>query len=308
MRILIVGSSGFVGQNFLDYLFNKREIEIHTLDRVQNEQDGLIAHTWDEFQNLDLATIAKVFYFTGKAHDIKKNTSDQEYFDVNVGLLKIFLQRAQQSDFSGQIVYLSSVKAVADSVEGILTEEQIPLPKTSYGKSKLAAEELLKSSVFASQTFILRPCMIHGKGNKGNLNQLFGFVKKGIPNLLAAYTNERSLLSIDNLVHVFDEIIHNRLPIDTYHVADEGYISTHEIMDVIGNTIGKKVFHIKLPPFLVLALAKVGDYLPLPLNSERLQKLTENYRVSNDKLQKKMTTMLPLPLKKGLKNTIQTFE
>ena len=78
---------------------------------------------------------------------------------------------------------MSSVKAVADVVDGILTEDVIPNPKTVYGKAKLAAEVYILSKEIPEnkRVYILRPCMIHGPNNKGNLNLLYSLVSKGIP-------------------------------------------------------------------------------------------------------------------------------
>ncbi len=79
-----------------------------------------------------------------------------------------------------KFIFFSTVKAVADSVEGILNEETTPNPKTAYGKSKLAAEQYINRQPIPDDklVYILRPCMIHGPGNKGNLNLLYSIVKK----------------------------------------------------------------------------------------------------------------------------------
>ena len=58
---------------------------------------------------------------------------------------------------------------------------------------------------------------------------------------------------------------------------------------------------------IVNLLAKIGDYLPLPINSERVQKLVENYEVSNHKIKKAMKKELPLSSKKGIEKTIASF-
>src|SRR5690606_1547157 len=108
-------------------------------------------------------------------------------------------------------IYMSSVKAAADTVDGILTEEKQPNPKTPYGQSKRKAEEYLLNATLpeGKRVYILRPCMIHGPGNKGNLNLLYKFVQKGIPYPLAAFENRRSFLSIDNLNFVILQLLQN---------------------------------------------------------------------------------------------------
>ena len=57
------------------------------------------------------------------------------------------------------------------------------------------------------QVYILRPCMIHGSGNKGNLNLLYNVVRKGIPWPLGAFENRRSFTSIDNLCYVVEGLL-----------------------------------------------------------------------------------------------------
>ena len=85
-------------------------------------------------------------------------------------------------------------------MQGILTEDTIPNPKTHYGISKLQAENYILDQKLpeGKRVYILRPCMIHGPGNKGNLNLLYTLVKKGFPWPLGAFENQRSFLSIDN--------------------------------------------------------------------------------------------------------------
>ena len=122
MKILIVGSTGFVGQNFLEFLNTKSEIEVLKLDRTNSKSEET-TYTWEVLDTMPFAEISHVFYFTGKAHDLKKTADDQAYFDINVGLTKRFLTAAEKGSFTGDFVFLSSVKAIADVVEDVLLED-----------------------------------------------------------------------------------------------------------------------------------------------------------------------------------------
>src|SRR5690606_34965976 len=129
-----------------------------------------------------------------------KTADDEIYFKINRDLtIQLFNEFLKSS--SKDFFYFSSVKAATDSVEGYLDEDFVAYPVTPYGKSKLAAEEHLLNQKLpeGKRVFIIRPCMIHGPGNRGNLNLLYKIVKKGIPWPLAAFENQRSFLSIDNL-------------------------------------------------------------------------------------------------------------
>jgi len=209
-------------------------------------------------------------------------------------------------------IYFSSVKAAADMVSGVLDEQYVPDPKTPYGRSKLAAEQYLLSQKLpeGKRLFVVRPCMIHGEGNKGNLNLLYKIVKKGIPWPLAGFENRRSFLSIDNLNYLIINIINNKnIPSGIYNFADDQTISTNRLIEIIAETLNKKPVFWALSQNFITRAAKIGGWLKLPLNTERLRKLTENYVVSNDKIKSALgIEKLPLSAEEGLVKTIKSFK
>jgi len=224
-----------------------------------------------------------------------------------------------------RFILFSSVKAVADRVEGVLTEDAVPDPKTPYGQSKLEAEkEVLKcgsSKVRESgettannandnhfRTYILRPCMIHGPGNKGNLNLLHGVVSKGMPWPLGAFENKRSFASIMNVCAAVDGFLTGNAPSGIYQVADDEPLSTNDLIGLIAESLGRRARIWKMPAGLVRQCAKVGDVLRLPLNSERLKKLTESYVVSNVKVKKALGwNSMPIRAEDGMRKTLGSF-
>tara|TARA_B100002052_G_C15837579_1_gene578530 strand:- start:1096 stop:1554 length:459 start_codon:yes stop_codon:yes gene_type:complete len=151
--------------------------------------------------------------------------------------------------------------------------------------------------------------MIHGPKNKGNLNLLYNLVSKRIPWVLGSFQNKRSYCSIDNLMFTIYELItNNKIPSGIYNVADDEYLSTNEIVTLMFNSNNQKPIIFNVPPFIVKCVAKIGDILPLPLNSERLKKLTESYMVSNDKLKKFIAKELPLNIRQGVIKTLKSFK
>ena len=305
-HILITGVTGFVGQNLQRYIerFSSRQIigisRKSGGDEIKSYQD-----LTPEFWNQTSAFI----HLAGKAHDLKKTSEDSEYYQVNTELTKKLFDQFLESSCE-TFVYMSSVKAVADEVEGILDESITPNPITAYGKSKLAAEEYISNQKLpeGKRVYILRPCMIHGPANKGNLNLLYNFVSKGIPYPFGAYENQRSFLSVENLCFVIKELIENKsIASGVYHVADDATLSTKELVSIIGNVVSKPAKILNTPNWLVSLIAKAGDFLPLPINTERVQKLTENYCVSNAKIKKAIGKELPLTAAEGIVKTIQSF-
>lgn len=301
-RILITGVTGFVGINLQEYLNEKFKVLGISRKKVNN----LISYT---DLNKDILNSSKAFiHLAGKAHDLKKTSEDKEYFEVNTELTKKLFDQFLESDCE-VFIYMSSVKAVADEVLEILDEDVKPNPVTVYGKSKLAAEQYIlnKKRPDNKRVYILRPCMIHGPNNKGNLNLLYSFVSKGIPYPFGAYENKRSFLSIENLCFVIKELIDNPIESGVYNIADDEPLSTKQLVKTIGVVTSKKVKIWNLPKVIINLIAKIGDALPLPVNSERVQKLTENYVVSNKKIKESIRKELPLNVREGITITIKSF-
>ena len=295
MKIILTGSTGFVGQNLSSFLVESghqiESISVRAVWKLPMEGEAVI-------------------HLAGKAHDIGGSAEDEEYTLVNTDLTtKIFdhFLKTNIRDF----FYFSSVKAAADTVDGILDEDFEPNPQTPYGKSKLEAEQyLLSQNLNGKRLFIIRPCMIHGPGNKGNLNLLHKVVDKGIPWPLASFENQRSFLSIDNLNFLILGMLQNKkVPSGIYNFADDQFLSTNEVVEIISSISNRKVKLWKLNAKLVSSLAKIGDVIKLPLNSERLKKLTESYMVSNQKIKIALgIEHLPLTAEEGLIKTIKSFQ
>jgi nucleoside-diphosphate-sugar epimerase len=156
--------------------------------------------------------------------------------------------------------------------------------------------------------YVLRPCMIHGPGNKGNLNLLYQVVKKGIPYPLGAFENRRSFCSIDNLSFVIEQLIEKNIPSGIYNVGDDESLSTNELITLMAATMGESPRIWKWNKTVVQWVAKVGTVLHLPLNTERLQKLTENYVVSNAKIKQALAVdKMPVRAEEGLRKTISSI-
>jgi nucleoside-diphosphate-sugar epimerase len=301
MKILITGITGFVGQNLNSYLTN--DFDVMGISRTKTSN----SLNYEEFfhEKLDYEAIV---HLAGKAHDLKKTTNDSEYYQVNFELTKRLYDQFLQTD-AQKFIYISSVKAAADKVEGILTEAIVPNPVTIYGKSKILAEEYILANLPSDkEVYILRPCMIHGPGNKGNLNLLYKLVSKDLPWPLGAFENQRSFLSIENMCFVIKELLINEsIPSGVYNVADDESLSTNDLIELIAASQKRKARLLKISPRLITTIARIGDFLNLPLNAERLQKLTESYAVSNVKIITAIGKPLPLQTKEGLRRTFGYF-
>jgi nucleoside-diphosphate-sugar epimerase len=294
--ILITGASGFVGYNLAEYLKEVDEVNKMIVRYKPDQEFDIRGHS--------------IVHLAGKAHDLQQVSNANEYYESNYELTKQLFDSFLVSK-STTFIFISSVKAVADSVEGIMTEKSDSNPLTHYGKSKFLAEQYIQNQLLplGKKYYILRPCMIHGPKNKGNLNLLYKFVEKSFPYPLGAFENERSFLSIENLCFVIRELIErNDINSGVYNLADDESISTKNLIRLIGRVTNKKIFIWNIPKFIIKMIATIGDFLPLPINTERVVKMTENYVVSNKKIKDALGKDLPVVAKDGLSKTIESFE
>ena len=291
MSIYLTGSSGFVGQNLVSFLGDQVPIVKYSRGSIINVREEIVIH------------------LAGKAHDSKKVSSETDYYLANTEFTKQIFDAFLDSD-AKTFITLSSVKAVADVLDNELTEDYISNPMTHYGKSKLLAEEYILSKQIPAgkRVYILRPCMIHGPGNKGNLNLLYNIVSKGLPWPLGRFENKRSFCSIDNLCFIIRELIENdQISSGVYNISDDEPLSTNDLISLISSSQGKNSKIWNIPKFLIKAISRLGDIFRLPLNSERLSKLTETYVVSNIKIKKAIDKLLPINSKYGLIKTFNSF-
>ncbi|MHA8092252.1 NAD-dependent epimerase/dehydratase family protein [Aquirufa regiilacus] len=295
MNIVISGTSGFLGSNFIPYLAQSVSI-------IRLERNG-------DFVNM-IANAQVVINLAGLAHDTENVTDVGAYYQVNTEYSNRLFDAFLTSD-AEVFITISSVKAVADVAHEILTEEYSPNPQTHYGKSKLMAEYYIKSKQIppGKRVYILRPCMIHGPGNRGNLNLMYQMLQQGFPWPLAAFENQRSFCSVENICFAIREMMErDDIPSGTYQIADDETISTNQIVELIGQSLNQHVRMFAIPRKIIQVIARLGDFLNLPLNSERLNKLTENYLVSNQKLKNALGKELPIQAREGLLATLASFK
>jgi len=295
-KILLFGGSGFIGKNILNELSKTYQILAVSL-RNENWRNKL--ENFDIFINL-----------VGKAHDHNKIATEADFYNANLNLTKDIFNAFLKSD-GYLFIHISSLAALEEfESTQPLTEDDICNPNSWYGKSKREAEIWLMNQKLPKnkKIIILRPPMVHGPGDKGNLNLLYKFVVKGIPYPLASFKNSRSFISIYNFCFFVEEIIkkYNKLDNGIYHISDDEPVSTNMIIDIIKRVENKDIINFPFPKFLIKGLAKIGDILPIPLNSIRLKKMTSDLIMSNRKIKSKLNIVkLPLSAEEGLVKTIK---
>lgn len=236
MNILITGSNGYIGSNFIQTYVSKYSFKPFSLQS-------------DQFENLDFQKIDVVLHCAALVHQ-KKTLDYQEYSDVNVEY-PLYLARLAKKNGVKQFVFISTIAVHGETFDAI--DECTPcVPTSSYGKSKFEAEKKLSELQDNSFTVsIIRTPMVYGKNAPGNIASLIKLVKK-IPILpFGSIHNSRSFIYIGNLCHWIDEIIaQNKNGI--FLVSDNESLSTTKLIELISKTLGKNIYLLKIPFFETL--------------------------------------------------------
>lgn len=280
----MTGSHGFVGSNLIEAFESTYNII-----------------RWDAREDRPLPECDAVIHLAGLVHDVKQSEGrweKEDYFRVNTELTKRIYNRFLDSG-AKKFIFLSSIKAQDGDTAYAISKREAELAISEK-------EEVRKQ--LGKQVYILRPCMIHGKGNKGNLNLLVKWVKKGLPWPLAAFENKRSFASMGNVAYVVSELLKKDAESGIYSICDDEAVSTNELIEFICECLEKKVHLWRIPHVVMKCIAKIGDTLHLPLNTERLGKLTENYTVNNREIKLALgIDRMPVDAKEGLRESIRSL-
>lgn len=242
-RVLITGANSFVGTNIEKWLLkNPGDFTVDTVDTMN-----------DLWKNADFSKYDAVFHVAGIAHVDPKPEMAPLYYKVNRDLTIEIARYAKERGVK-QFIFMSSgiVYHASKSLKGdIKTKDTVPNPNDFYGDSKLQAENGLKE--MECDTFkvcILRPPMIYGPGNKGNLPRL-GWLATKTP-IFPAWHNKRSMLYVDNLAEFVKQAILHELK-GIYFPQNAEYSDTVEIVRHFAKEHGHKIWISKIfNPFVWL--------------------------------------------------------
>lgn len=233
-RILITGTSGYIGTKFDEYVKkNKLEIDIDFI--------SLRSESWKQ---VDFGNYDSVLHLAGIAHVSRNPKFKDNYMKINRDLTLEIAKKAKEEGVS-QFIFMSSIIVYGSKNinRGQITHNTIPKPIDFYGGSKLEAESLLKS--IESDDFqigIIRTPMVYGENSKGNYTKLSKFSK--LTPIIPYVKTTKSMIYIDNLSSVIANIIVNNMQ-GTFYPQNQEYINTSEMMIKIAEFYGRHPIRIK---------------------------------------------------------------
>ena len=284
-RIAVTGANGFVGRALCAAL-GARGVEVTALvrdaadipgaARVCAVGDFTAVSDWTPW----LARIEAVAHLAALTHDGTRGADGARFHAVNVELSRGLAEAARACGIL-RFVYLSSIKVNGESstrAQGrvhAFSGSDTPAPEDDYGRSKLAAEQLL-AQVCGKEVgalTILRPPLVYGPGQKGKLPRLMTLVARELPLPFGALTNRRSLIYVENLVAAMVCALGVATPgVRCYTVADVE-VSTPQLVRALAHGLGVQAHLLNVPPSVLRALAC------LPGVGASVRRLTDNLLV-----------------------------
>lgn len=295
--VLVTGAYGFIGQQ-LCLALRQRGVKVRTLGHRP-------ATDHDDVFKMDLITddcpaelckgIDTVFHLAGKAHALAERANDEwEYRQINVEGTRKLLQAGKQAGVK-RFIFLSSVKAVGEADKQPMDETLDVPADTPYGQSKYAAEQLVLHGHYVPHPVVIRPCMVYGNSDKGNLPRMVKAIKRGFFPPLPEFQNRRSMVHVQDVVRA--AILAAEKPQaagQIYIVTDGHYYSTRQIYDWVREGLGKTPVKWEIPRTLLEGIAKLGDAIGRLIgrrflfDSTALQKLSGSAWYASAKIEREL--------------------
>jgi UDP-glucose 4-epimerase len=316
--VAITGATGFVGRHLLTWLgakgFHCRAILRHEAGagRAAGDETAVVGEgADDQAWRLALTGTHAVVHLAGRAHVMREVDADPAtaYHAANVALTRQVLTAAADSGCR-LFVFASSVKAVGESSDSPLTEGAAPHPEDDYGRTKLGAEQLVRTlgPRLGLRTVILRLPLVYGPGMRGNMLRLFSLVERGMPLPFASVSNRRSLLFVGNATAAIECCLRSRgNGSETFHLSDGEDLSTPDLIRAIAAALGRPPRLFPVPPRVLLALTRMALLAPawtgMPGVGAGLRRLITSLQVDSTRIRTALGCAAPYSVEAGLAET-----
>jgi nucleoside-diphosphate-sugar epimerase len=321
-KVLITGATGFIG-SYLMPISSQQKFQITAAVRKNLSQSlsgpirivkvGNIDEktNWQEaLQGIDI-----VIHLAARAHIINETipNPEAEFIKVNTQGTANLVQQSIQAGVK-HFIFISSIGAMTTQSDRILTENSPCHPDSPYGRSKLQAEQaLINLAKDSNMTWtILRPTLVYGPGNPGNMERLMKLIKQGLPLPFGAIKNRRSFVFVGNLVAAIITCLdHPKAANQIFLISDNQAVSTPQLIRLIAQQIQQPCRLLPVPTTLLRFLGYLGDRIEsitgknLPFNTYNIDRLLGSLVVDSSYIQKTLNWQPPFTLEQGLARTIQ---
>ena len=318
---VVTGANGFVGSHLVDLLLENNYI-VRCITRKSSNLKWLKNKDVQIFDSglLDKEELRKAFKGADYIYHVAgviKSKKPEGYFQGNVETTRVLLETAVEfKDTIKKFLVVSSQTAAGPSYNGkVMTENDPCNPITTYGRSKLAEEELAKSFMNLLPITICRAPAVFGDRD----TEIFIFFKTFSKGLMTTIGFDKKLIS---LIYVKDLVKGFMLAAEsdksagqTYFISSEKYYTWDEIGDITAKVLGKNPIKIKVPHSIVYTIAAVAQIIamfsskPATLNIEKSRDLTRNAWICDTgKAIRELNYHQTIPIEEGIKRTCEWYK
>lgn len=323
--ILITGATGFIASHLIPILHQQgwqvvAAIRSNFHQPLPAPTKTVVVGNIDQDTNWQAALkgVDTVIHLAARAHILQDDASDPEaeFFQVNTLGTSNLVQQAIQANVK-HFIFISSIGAITTLSDQILTENSLCQPDTPYGRSKLQAEkDLIKLTKNTQMSWtILRPTLVYGQGNPGNMERLMKLVQRKLPLPFGALNNRRSFVYVGNLVDAIVTIVtHPKAKNQMFLISDGEDVSTAQLIRQIANCMELPCSLLPIPLSLLKLMGYIGDRIervtqkPFILNNSTIERLSGSLWVDSGKIRQTLNWQPPYSFEQGLQETLKNYQ
>jgi nucleoside-diphosphate-sugar epimerase len=321
--ILVTGATGFVGQQLCSYLLAKGYQVRGTFRHSSKILEQLPDVEWIQVTDIGpstnwheiLTNVHYVVHLAALAHQLGKKGEGRyaEFMAINAEGSAHLAQAVATSTSVKRLILLSSIGVVKSLSNEIITETTPCIPDTDYGRSKFAGEKRIQEILKDTQVdwCILRPPLVYGPSNPGNMARLLKLIHTGLPLPLGGVNNQRSFVYVGNLIEAIERCLwHPGASRRTFFISDREVVSTVELLDMLAQKANKPLRLFTVPRSLMKGVATLGDLLSQALgrsvgiDSYSLSRLLGSLYVDSSPLYEALEWSPPFTLAQGIEATL----
>lgn len=320
--VLVTGATGFIGRHLCSLLVQRGYAVKGVFRNDASRRDFPAAIEWVNLDDIGsspnwlpiLEGVDYVIHLAALAHQIGSQGQGlyDEFMRINAAGTQHLAEAVSTSRNVKRLVYVSSVGAVTSFSRTPITETTPCHPEDDYGRSKRAAEKAIEKVLHNAgpDWCILRPPLVYGPGNPGNMARLIKLIDFGLPLPLGGIQNRRSMIFVGNLVHALEYCIwHPGASRQIFLISDGEDLSTPELIRQIARHLHKSVRLISIPSSMLVAMGRIGDFInrltgqSLGLDSYSVQRLMGSLIIDSSTLRRATGWQPPFSLREGISQT-----
>jgi len=318
---VVTGANGFVGSHLVDYLLEKK-YEVRCLVRKSSNLKWLQGKDVKIFDCglLDVDGMSKAFKDANYIYHVAgvvKSKTPEGYFKGNVDTTKVILEAASMNVSTlKKILIVSSQTTTGPSLDGKPVNELTSCnPITTYGRSKLAQENLSKSFMDKLPITICRAPAVYGERDT-EIFIFFQTFNRGLMTTIGFDKKVISLIHVRDLVQGFNFASINEKAIgETYFISSEKYYTWDEVGNVTSKVMQKRPFKIAVPHTIVYTVSAIAQFLslfstkPATLNLEKGKDITQHAWICDtSKAMRDLGYRQQISLEDGINRTVNWYK